>query len=155
MQTYQASIHYTLVRSGDHDPLTQPKLFIEYMQGAFEDCADQESLWLISMNPKCRPIARTLVRTGPLVAAMTSPRDLFRVALQADANAIAVVRGEPSLNVAMTVHDIRALKRFGETAAWLGIQFVDYLVLSTSESLRNPLFYSWRTHRSKSIGFRI
>ncbi len=84
------------------------------------------------------------MRTGPLVAAMTSPRDLFRVALQADAHAVAVVRGEPSLNVAITVHGTRALKRFGETAGWLNIQFVDYLVISTSDNLRKPLYSSWR-----------
>lgn len=145
MQIYQMTPHYTLVKSGDHDPLTQPTLFLEYMQGAFEDCPPhEESLWLISMNPKCRPIARTLLRTGPLVAAMTSPRDLFRVALQADAHAISVVRGEPGLNVAMTVHDIRAVKRFGETAGWLNIQFIEYLVLSTSDNLKTPLFCSWR-----------
>jgi len=144
MQIYQMMPHYTLVRKGDYDPLTQPGMFVEYMHGAFEDCAREESLWLISMNPKCRPIARTLLRTGPLVAAMTSPRDLFRVALQADADAIVVVRGEPSLNVAMTVHDTRALKRFGETASWLNIQFVDYLVLTTGDHLRIPLYQSWR-----------
>lgn len=147
MQTYQASLHYTLVRSGDTDPLTHPLRFIEYMRGSFADCVGEESLWLISMNPKCRPIARTLLRTGPLVAAMTSPRDLFRAALLADANAIAIVRGEPSENVTMTVHDTRALKRFGETAGWLGIQFVDYLVVSTSDSLRKPLFSSRHCHR--------
>jgi len=132
------------VRTGDHDPLTQPLRFIEYMEGAFEDCAHEESLWLISMNPKCRPIARTLLRTGPLVAAMTSPRDVFRVALQADANAIAVVRGTPGLDVSLTVHDTRALKRFGEAAGWLSIRFVDYLVISTCDRLPHPPFRSWR-----------
>lgn len=144
MQIYQSTLHYTLVQLGATDPLTKSLTYIEYMAGAFQDCAHEESLWLISMNPKCRPIARTLLRTGPLVAAMTSPRDLFRVALQADANAIAVVRGEPSLNVAMTVHDTRTLKRFDETAVWLNIRFIDYLIVSTSDNLREPLFYSWR-----------
>ena len=143
MQTYQASLHYTLIQSGATDPLTKPTTYVDYMTGAFKDCSHEESLWLISMNPKCRPIARTLLRTGPLVAAMTSPRDLFRVALLADANAIAIVRGEPSENVTMTVHDTRALKRFGETAGWLSIQFVDYLIVSTRDDLGSPVFRSW------------
>lgn len=144
MQTYQASLHYTLVRSGDTDPLTHPLRFTEYMRGAFADCAGEESLWLISMNPKCRPIARTLLRTGPLAAAMVSPRDLFRVALHADANAIAVVRGEPGEDVAMTIHDTRALKRFSENAGWLSIEFVDYIIISANDNLRKPRFSSWR-----------
>jgi DNA repair protein RadC len=143
MQIFETSLQFRLVRVGDIDPLTKPTAFLDYMTGAFVDCAHEESLWLISMNPKCRPISRTLLRTGPLVAAVTLPRDLFRVALLAEANAIAIVRGEPSENVAMTVHDTRALKRFGETAGWLNIRFVDYLILSTSDSLRKPLFYSW------------
>lgn len=147
MQTYQASLHYTLVRLGDRDPLTQPLRFVDYMQGAFEDCAATESLWLISMNPKCRPIARTLLKAGPLVAAMTSARELFRVALHADADAIAVVRGESRETIALTVHDRRAIHRFGETAGYLNIWFVDYLVLGTRAGTMTPQFVSWRTER--------
>ncbi len=143
MQAYQASLHYTLIEVPANDPLTNPATYVEYMAGAFQDCANGESLWLISMNPKCRPIARTLVRTGPLVAAMTAPRDLFRVALHADAHAIAVVRGEPGREVELTRHDRRALKRFGETAGWLNIQFIDYLVISTRDDLPGPQFCSW------------
>ncbi len=143
MQTFETSLHYRLVRSGDIDPLTKPKLFVDYMLGAFTDCGHEESLWLISMNPKCRPISRTLLRSGPMAAAMTLPRDLFKVALLADANAIAVVRGEPSEDVAMTKHDHRVVKRFGETAGWLGIEFVDYLIVSTRDYLRHPVFHSW------------
>jgi DNA repair protein RadC len=131
------------VRTGDIDPLTRPKLFVDYMLGAFADCAREESLWLISMNPKHRPISRTLLRSGPLAAAMTLPRDIFKVALLADANAIAVVRGEPSESMAMTKHDHRVVRRFGETAGWLGIEFVDYLIVSTRDDLRHPMFYSW------------
>jgi DNA repair protein RadC len=144
MQTYQASLHYTLISVPASDPLTKPITYVEYMAGAFDDCAREESLWLISMNPKCRPIARTLLRAGPLAAAMVSPRDLFRVALHADANAITVVRGEPGADVTMTRHDHRALKRFGETAGWLGIQFVDYIVIGIRDESRGPVYSSWR-----------
>lgn len=147
MQTFETSLHYRLVRMGDLDPLTKPKLFVDYMSGAFTDCAHEESLWLISMNPKNRPISRTLLRSGPLAAAMTLPRDLFKIALLADAYAIAVVRGEPSEDVAMTKHDHRVLKRFGETAGWLGIEFVDYLIVSTRDDLRQPVFHSWNAAR--------
>lgn len=143
MQTFETSLHYRLVRLGDSDPLTKPTTFVDYMLGAFTDCAREESLWLITMNPKHRPISRTLLRSGPMAAAMTPPRDLFKVALLADANAIAVIRGEPSEEVGMSKHDHRVLKRFGETAGWLGIEFVDYLIVSTSDDLQRPLFHSW------------
>ena len=36
----------------------------------------------------------------------------------------------------MSKHDHRVLKRFGETAGWLGIEFVDYLIVSTSDDLQ-------------------
>ena len=35
MQTFETSLHYRLVRMGDFDPLTKPKLFVDYMLGAF------------------------------------------------------------------------------------------------------------------------
>ena len=144
MQTFEITIQYRMVRLGDADPLTKPKSFVDYMTGAFVDCAkDEESLWLISLNPKWRPMGRTLLRTGPLAATMTMPRDLFRVALLTEANAIAVVRGEPSENVTMTKHDEATLRRFRETAECLNIEFVDYLIISTCDDRRWPLFYSW------------
>ncbi|MEO6995851.1 MAG: JAB domain-containing protein [Lacunisphaera sp.] len=144
MQIYQALLQYTLVQLGGTDPLTKPNTFVNYMIGAFADVSHEESLWLISMNPKCRPIARTLLRTGPLVAAMTSPRDLFRAALQADAHTIAVVRGEPTGEPLLTVHDQQALKRFNETAGYLNIRFIDYLVISTRDDHQGPQFHSWK-----------
>lgn len=148
MQTFEITLQYRMVRVGDTDPLTKPKTFVDYMTGAFVECArEEQSLWLINLNPKWRPMGRALLRTGPLVATMTMPRDLFRVALLAEANAIAVVRGEPSENVAMTKNDERALQRFRETAACLNVEFVDYLVIGTSDDHRWPLFYSWRATR--------
>lgn len=147
MQTFETSLHYRLVRMGDNDPLTKPKLFADYMRGAFTDCADTESLWLISMNPKQRPISRTLIRIGPMAAAITPPRDVFKVTLMAEARAIVVVRGEPSEDVTMTKHDHRMVMRLGETARWLGIEFLDYLVVSRRDDLRKPRFHSWQQSR--------
>jgi DNA repair protein RadC len=147
MQTFETSLHYRLVRMGDNDPLTKPRLFADYMRGAFTDCADTESLWLISMNPKRRPISRTLLRAGPMAATITPPRDLFKVALLAEARAIAVVRGEPNENMTMTKHDHRVVMRLGETAGWLGIEFLDYLVVSTRDDTRKAQFHSWRQPR--------
>ena len=143
MQTFEITLQYRLVRLGDTDPLTRPITYVDYMSGAFTQCANEESIWLISMNPKHRPISRTLLRTGPLAAAMTLSHDLFRVALLAEANAVAVVRGEPSENVAMTKHDETTLRRFRETAGCLAIEFVDYLIISTGDDRRWPVFYSW------------
>lgn len=50
MQTFETSLHYRLVRTSDIDPLTKPKPFVDYMLGAFADCAREESLWLISIS---------------------------------------------------------------------------------------------------------
>ena len=101
MQTFDISLQFTLVRIGDSHPLTKPVAFAEYMAGAFADCVQEESLWVISLNPKHRPMGRTMLRSGPLAATTTMPRELFRVALFAEANAIAVVRGEPEEEVTM------------------------------------------------------
>ena len=84
MQTFEITLQYRLVRLGDTAPLTRPITYVDHMSGAFTQCANEESIWLISMNPKHRPISRTLLRTGPLAAAMTLSRDLFRVALLAE-----------------------------------------------------------------------
>lgn len=145
MQIFETTLQFRLVRVGDIDPLTKPSAFVDYMTGAFLDCAHEESIWLISMNPKCRPISRTLLRSGPLAAGVTLPKDLFRVALLAEANAIAIVRGEPTEDVGITVHDQGAIKRFKQAADSLGIQFIDYLVMSVHDDLSRPLFFSWRT----------
>ena len=143
MQTFEITLKYRLVRLGDTEPLTKPITYGNFMSGAFADCPNEESIWLISMNPKHRPMGRTLLRTGPLATSMTLSRDLYRVALLAEANAVAVVRGQPGEDVAMTKHDESTLRRFRETAGCLNIEFVDYLVISTCDDRRWPLFYSW------------
>jgi hypothetical protein len=54
------------------------------------------------------------------------------------------VRGEPTANVTLTIHDRNAVKRFSEAADWLDIQLVDYLVVDTTNAQRAPNYTSWR-----------
>lgn len=65
MQTFETSLHYRLLRVGDSARLTRPRLLVDHMRGAFASCTRRQSSWLISMNPKCRRISRTLLRTRP------------------------------------------------------------------------------------------
>lgn len=142
MQTFQASLKHELVRVGDCEPLTSPHHIVEYMLGAFANCQKVESLWVICLAPKRRPINRTCVRESPLVAAMTHAREFLLVTILAEARAVALVRGEPSLNVKPTVHDLNALRRWREAARTLDVELLDYLIVSTCDGAEGPVFRS-------------
>src|SRR5436189_5833292 len=99
MQTFEMSLHWRLVHLGERDQLKTPKQIVAYMVGAFTDCATTESLWVISFSVNRWVIGRACLRTGPCVTAWPHLREIVRVAILADARAIAIVRGEPGADV--------------------------------------------------------
>ena len=96
---------------------------------------EQETFWILCMNPKRRPLFRQRMKSGPLVAAQVVPRDVIRVALLAEARSIALMRtncGSGALNP--TLADGRLLWTIRESPKHLNIEIADYLITRLSGS---------------------
>ena len=96
---------------------------------------------MVCMNPKRRPICRFHLGSGPLVASAVSVRDVFRVALLAEARSIACLRTQGSFGPPRPgLADGRLLSGLRVTAQHLNIELADYLVASR----RSDEYHSWR-----------
>ena len=121
----------------DEEPLTSTRRLLAYLITGLKDDAPS-SFWIACMNPKRRPICRVRINFGVLVATQVIPRDVFRVALLAEARSIACLR-TAERETKPTLADGRLLFTLRETSKLLGIEFADYLIARC----RDHDFYSW------------
>lgn len=133
MQVYEMTAQYHLVRLGSEEPLTTPEKIVEYMQGAFADAPTVESVWVISLNTKCRPLARTKITSGTLTASLVHPREVFRVALLTSAAKIVLVHNHPSGDPEPSREDGRVTRVMSEAAKVMQVDLVDHVVIGTKE----------------------
>ena len=90
MRIYEASIAYNLVQLGDVHTMTTPDKIAEYLRDGYAKNPYQESLWVICLDRKNKPISRTMVTLGTLTSALAHPREVFKIAILASAAAIVV-----------------------------------------------------------------
>ena len=83
MRIYEASIAYNLLKLGDVDALTTPKKIAEYLEDAYAKTPYQETLWVICLDRKNKPLSRTMVTMGTLTCALAHPREIFKIAILA------------------------------------------------------------------------
>jgi DNA repair protein RadC len=145
MRIYEASIAYNLVQLGDVQALTTPDKIVEYLRDGYAKNPCQESLWVICLNRKNKPISRTMVTLGTLTSALAHPREVFKIAILASAAAIVVSHNHPSGDPAPSSADIQLTRQLREAAKIIGIDLIDHVIVGTAED--DPLhvgYYSFR-----------
>ena len=70
--------------------LTTPDKIAEYLRDGYAKNPCQESLWVVCLDRKNKPISRTMVTLGTLTCALAHPREVFKIAILASAAAIVV-----------------------------------------------------------------
>lgn len=139
-------MQWQLVQLGESEQLKTNRQILAYMVGAFAECSDQESLWVVCFSVNRWVISRTCLKMGTLVTACPLLRDVARVAILADARGIAIVRGEPSEEVQPTPGDLRLAKKLRDAATALELEWIDYVIMSTRDDAEKPEYYSLRDH---------
>jgi DNA repair protein RadC len=91
MKVYEITPKYHLVRRGNEEPMDRPEQIVRYMEGAFDNEPTVESVWVIALNSKFRPIGRVKVGSGILNSCLIHPREVFRAAIMASACSIVLV----------------------------------------------------------------
>lgn len=145
MRIYEASIAYSLVRMGDENALTKPAQIAEYLADAYAKTPHQETLWVICLDRRNKPISRTMVTMGTLTCALAHPREIFKIAILASAAAIIVSHNHPSGDPSPSPHDVQMTKQLREAARIIDIDLLEHLIVGTIED--DPLkvgHYSFR-----------
>lgn len=142
MISYEASLSYQLVHFDADDPLKTTKQLLAYMCRGVPE-TDEETFWILAMNPNRRPICRHRLARGPLAAVQVGVQKVFLTVALAEAKAFACLRTESKGVAKPTLADGRLAWHLNEMARLCHIEFVDYLIARLDDSHD---FYSWREH---------
>lgn len=129
MRIYEAKIHYNIIELGEIASLDSPEEAIKYMKGAFEEYPTQESIWVVALDRKNKPIARSMVTLGTANSSLIHAREIFRYAILQSASGLLVFHNHPSGNPAPSAADISVTRMLREAAKVVGIDLVDHIIV--------------------------
>lgn len=145
MQVYEVTAQYHLVRLGNEEPLNQPEQIVRYMEGAFAAEPTVESVWVIALNTKLRPLGRIKIGSGTLNSCLVHPREVFRAAIMTAASNIVLVHNHPSGDPQPSAADLRITRVIRDAGQVMQIELIDHVVIGCRED--DPLgigYYSFR-----------
>ena len=129
MKIYNAEIQYTAVAEGTTEVLGTAEQFTKYMQGAFDRHPLQESLWVVLMDAKARPIARHMVSLGTVDAALVGIQEVFRPAILAGSRKLVLVHNHPSGDPSPSRADMEVTRKIKAAGNVLEIRLEDHVIV--------------------------
>lgn len=106
----------------------------EFLQGE-----DREHFVAVYLNTKNEPTAIHTVSIGTINASLIHPRELFKVAINANSAGILLFHNHPSGDCQPSQEDIKITKRLMEAGDIMGIKIIDHCILGDSNQ-----FYSFK-----------
>ena len=149
MRIYEASIAYNIVQLGDVRALNTPDSIVEYIRDAYQKNPCQESLWVICLDRRNKPIGRTMVTLGTLTSSLAHPREIFKIAILSSAASIVVSHNHPSGNPAPSSADIQLTRQIREASKIIGIDLLDHIIVGVPED--DPLHLGHFSFRSSGM----
>jgi DNA repair protein RadC len=149
MRIYEASIAYSIVQLGDVSVLNTPTKIADYLGDAYQKNPCQESLWVICLDRKNKPISRTMVTLGTLTSSLAHPREVFKIAILASAASIVVSHNHPSGDPAPSSADIQLTRQLREASKIIGIDLLDHVIVGNAED--DPLHVGHYSFRSAGM----
>ena len=130
-----------LIRDGASDEvikISKPADAYELVKDELAD-SDREMLLSVMLTVKNDLIGVETVSLGSVTASTTTPRDLFKSAILANAVAIIVCHNHPSGELVPSDSDINITKQLIAAGELLGIKVLDHLIVSNQgyKSLRD------------------
>lgn len=108
--------------SGPHDARD---LLVPYFQGK-----DREHFVVLHLDAAHQPTSVEVVSVGSLNHAVIHPREVFKGAILANAQAIIAAHNHPSGNLEPSSADRRAFEQLTAAGELLGIKLLDFLIVS-------------------------
>jgi DNA repair protein RadC len=100
----------------------------------------RECLRVLLLDTKHHLLRMEEVSVGSLNESIAHPREILRPALLHPAYALLVVHNHPSGDPQPSTADLQFTRRLSEAAALLQIQFLDHIILGSSDNERRPWF---------------
>ena len=101
---------------------------------AYFENHDREEFLIIMLDGKNRMQAIHSVSVGSLTASIVHPREVFKMALLSNANAIILCHNHPSGDPAPSPEDIEITKRLVAAGDILGVKVLDHIIVGDGTS---------------------
>lgn len=108
--------------------LNNPKTVANYFSAVYLT-EDREMFCCVLLDTKNRPINNHIVSIGTLNSTLVHPREVFRPAIRASANAIILSHNHPSGDPEPSKEDIMITKRLVEVGEMVGINVLDHVIV--------------------------
>ncbi|MFN0214074.1 MAG: DNA repair protein RadC [Saprospiraceae bacterium] len=89
-----------------------------------------EEFWLLLLNKACEVTARKKLSTGSASGTVADVKQIFKIALDAQASAVIAVHNHPSGNLKPSSADIELTKKMKEAGKFLDLALLDHLIVS-------------------------
>lgn len=90
---------------------------------------DKEILFLVSMDTRNRLISKDVISIGTINQTLTSPRELYRVALLRNAVSVIMIHNHPSQDTQPSSEDIEITLQLCDAGRAVGINFLDHVIV--------------------------
>lgn len=114
----------TFERVRFNEPDTVAEYFYQYF--LFDE---KEKFCVVLLDTKNQPISTELISIGTLNSSLVHPREVFRPAIQKNANSVILAHNHPSGDPAPSKEDIVITKRLEEVGKVVGILVLDHIVV--------------------------
>lgn len=93
---------------------------------------DRESFWIACLDPKLKLSCISQISLGSLTESSVHPREVFKVALLANAHAIIAAHNHPSGDATPSLDDMLVTERLQRSGELLGIELKDHVIIGES-----------------------
>ena len=106
--------------------------------------SDVESLMVVYLNTRRRPIGWQIISTGTLDTLLVHPREVFKAAIVTNAAAIILAHNHPSGDPTPSEADIKVTRDMIRAGQLLKIELLDHVILGTTTPERSKAYSSLR-----------
>lgn len=128
-------IRESVVPWADQKTLDTPDRVEEWMRGVVaedpEFNPDVETLWVIFLTTRRKPMGVEKLATGTLDTILIHPREVFRPAIMQAASAVVLVHNHPSGETQPSEGDIRFTRTIQKAGQMLSLEVLDHVVIAT------------------------
>ena len=120
--------------------ISKPKDVVELIR-YFLNERDREVFLVIALDTKNQPSAVNICSVGTVNSAIVHPREVFKMAILANATNIIIAHNHPSGIATPSSNDIKITKRLRDAGSILGIDILDHVIIGSDF---NDEYYSFK-----------
>ena len=121
------------LREGSYGPMiTTPQQCADYLENV--GGLAQEAFVVITLNTKNKVLGKHLISIGTLNSSLVHPREVFRVGIMDNANAMILAHNHPSGDPTPSAEDIKVTRQLVGAGEIMGIKVLDHVILGSGNT---------------------